>query len=136
MAYFDSAHLLKGSAGDIIRKSRVVVALFTTTSTMSRNDIHNDTKCLQTFCVVVDVVVLLNDVVELFDDSWKTSSSCWTTPVRQKKSADISCRRGCRSTVVQQRNDVVELLDDSRTTSTTTGNVCRHFLSFKCRPTA
>ena len=26
--------------------------------------------------------------------------------------ADISCRRGCRSTVVQQLNDVVTLLDD------------------------
>ena len=45
-------------------------------------------------------------------DILTTSSSCSTTLVRQEMSADISCRRGCRSTVVQQLNDVVTLLDD------------------------
>ena len=65
------------------------------------NDIHDDTKCLQTFPVVVAVVQQHDDVVELFDDvveqlddinddMKKAPSSYWPTgPVNQRKFFDV-----------------------------------------------
>ena len=67
------------------------------------NDIHDDTKCLQTFPLVVAVVQQHDDVVELFDDinddMKKAPSSYWPTgPVNQRKFFDVVERQkmSCR----------------------------------------
>ena len=64
-----------------------------------------------------------DDVVKLFG----------TILVRQEMSADISCRRGCRST--HPSNSSMTSLR-CWTTSIRTENVCRLFWSYGCHPTA